>query len=56
VAKGVARKKGKANRKHGRNKVWCSAYRHSGQQEINKLIRQARHLKRYGPKAETGSG
>lgn len=33
---GVARKTGRKNRKYGRNKQWCEAYRARGQREINK--------------------
>lgn len=46
----VSRKKGRKNRKHGRNVVWCKAYEARGQREKNKAKRQARHLKRYGAK------
>jgi hypothetical protein len=46
----VSRKKGRKNRKHGRNKVWCDNYRKRGQEAKNKAKRQARHLKLYGPK------
>lgn len=36
--------KSKKNRKHGRNKVWCQAYRNRGQREKNKVVRLKRHL------------
>ncbi len=52
MAKNVAPKKGRKNRKHGRNKTWCEAYRRSGRQEKNAAKRQARHLKRYGQKKD----
>lgn len=40
------RRKGRKNRKHGRNKRWCEAYRNRGQEAKNKVKRQARHLRR----------
>ena len=40
------RKKGKANRKHGRNALFCKAYRARGQREKNKRVRLLKHLKR----------
>lgn len=42
---GGSRKKGKKNRKHGRNKAWCQAYRARGQREKNKKKRQERLLR-----------
>lgn len=42
-AGGKARRGGKKNRKHGRNKVWCQAYKARGQREINKVKRAARN-------------
>lgn len=42
-----AYKRGKKNRKHGRNKRWCELYRQRGQRELNKARRQARHAKRH---------
>ncbi len=41
-ANGKARRGGKKNRKHGRNKVWCQAYKARGQREINRAKRHAR--------------
>lgn len=38
--------KSKKNRKHGRNKIWCTAYKNSGQREKNKVVRLKRHLAR----------
>jgi len=40
---GKARRGGKKNRKYGRNKVWCQAYKARGQRETNKLKRARRH-------------
>lgn len=45
----VSRKKGRKNRKHGRNKLYCKLYKDTNRLAKNKAIRQARHLKRYGP-------
>jgi hypothetical protein len=42
--KGVARKKGKKNRKHGRNVGFCKAYRLSNRREHNKVKRLTRLL------------
>lgn len=42
---GIARKTGKKNRKHGRNKLSCDNYRRSHRREKNKLRRLRRHLK-----------
>lgn len=50
MAKNVSRKKGRKNRKHGRNKAFCEKYRRSGTQEKNAAKRAARHLKCYGRK------
>jgi len=38
---------GKKNRKHGRNKVWCQAYRARGQREKNKAVRLYKHFARH---------
>lgn len=38
-----AHKGGKKNRKHGRNRKWCEAYRARGQREINKAKKAARN-------------
>lgn len=46
-----ARKRGKKNRKHGRNKKSCEQYRKTGQREKNKARKHARHLKRLARKA-----
>ncbi|HWT83672.1 MAG TPA: hypothetical protein VN648_33330 [Candidatus Methylomirabilis sp.] len=40
-------KGGKKNRKHGRNKSWCEAYRQAGQRERNKRRRLARRVVRH---------
>lgn len=45
MADNAARRKGKKNRKHGRNKKWCEAYRLRGQREKNKAKRLAKHRK-----------
>lgn len=41
-------KKGKKNRKYGRNKQWCEAYRARGQRERNKVRKVLKHILRYG--------
>lgn len=47
VARSQRRQRGgKKNRKHGRNKVWCAAYKARGQFEKNKAKRMAKHAKR----------
>lgn len=47
-ATGVKKAKGgKKNRKIGRNKKWCEAYRNRGQREKNKCIRIRKHLARF---------
>lgn len=38
--------KSKKGRKHGRNKLWCTAYRNRGQREKNKVVRLKKHLLR----------
>ena len=35
---------GGKNRKHGRNKIWCDAYRKRGQREKNKAKKVLKHL------------
>ena len=45
--RGVARKKGKKNRKFDRNRIWCQAYKNRGQREKNKLRRLNKHLNRH---------
>lgn len=47
MATGVARKTGKKNRKHGRNKIGCKAYLSSARREHNKVRRLRRHLKKF---------
>jgi hypothetical protein len=42
---GQAPKKGKKNRKHGRNKNACLRYRNEGRQERNAKRRLKRHMK-----------
>jgi hypothetical protein len=37
----------KGNKKYGRNKPWCEAYRKRGQQEINQAIGLIKHLERF---------
>jgi hypothetical protein len=50
-------RRGKKNRKHGRNKKWCERYRARGQEAKNKAKRQARHLKRIAAsEAKKGGG
>jgi len=44
---GKAPKKGKKNRKWGRNASYCKFYRDAGLQERNRARRIRRHLKRY---------
>jgi len=39
---GTKPKGGKKNRKHGRNRKWCEAYRARGQREINKARKAAK--------------
>ncbi len=36
---------GKTNRKYGRNKKDCEAYKKDGRQEYNKDLKHARHIK-----------
>lgn len=45
---GIARKAGKKNRKLGRNKASCEAYKREGRREKNAALRQAKHEKRFG--------
>lgn len=40
-------KKGKKNRKHGRNKDYCKAYFVSGRREKNKAKKLAKHIARH---------
>lgn len=50
-------RRGKKNRKHGRNKKWCESYRARGQEAKNRAKRQARHLRRIAKsEAKKGSG
>ncbi len=44
---GTQPKGGKKNRKHGRNKKWCEAYRRAGTRERNKRIKLKRRIKRF---------
>jgi hypothetical protein len=44
---GIARKSGKKNRKHGRNKDFCQGYARSHQQEKNQIRSLRRHLKKH---------
>lgn len=44
---GIKAKGGKKNRKYGRNKTWCEAYRKRGQREINKRKKMIKHNKRF---------
>jgi len=44
---GGAPKGGKKNRKHGRNKKWCTLYEKLGTRQKNKAKRLARHLLRH---------
>ncbi len=43
---GTQPKGGKKNRKHGRNRKWCEAYRARGQREINKAKKAKRRSHR----------
>ena len=43
----VARKKGKKNRKFGRNSNFCTRYRAEDRRAKNKVRRVKRHLKRF---------
>ncbi len=47
---------GKTNRKYGRNKQDCEAYKKSGRQEYNALVKQARHLKAHPGDNQQRSG
>lgn len=38
---------GKKNRKVGKNRIWCLAYKNSGRREKNKARRLRSHLKRF---------
>lgn len=40
-------KSGKKNRKHGRNLIWCKAYRSRRQREKNKVKRLRKHMLRH---------
>lgn len=40
-------KSGKKNRKWGRNKAFCERYRREGRQELNRIRRIKRHLRKY---------
>lgn len=50
----TTRRKGRKNRKHGRNKVACARYRAEGRREINKARRARRHQKHYNKPPNTG--
>ncbi len=39
--------KSKKNRKHGRNKKYCEAYRNAHRREVNKIKRLRKHLKKF---------
>ena len=45
MAGGIARKKGKTNRKHGRNSAFCAQYMKSGRRARNKKAKIKKHLK-----------
>lgn len=47
MAGGIARKKGKTNRKHGRNASFCARYLKSGRRAINKKTKITKHLKEH---------
>lgn len=51
VLKKVGGKGKKGSHKAGRNKVKCAAYLASGRREVNKAIKLARHMARYGTNA-----
>ena len=42
----ISHKRGRKNRKHGRNKSWCERYRARGQREINKKRKALKEEKR----------
>lgn len=44
---GKARRGGKKNRKHGRNKEFCDRYSREGRRERNKARKLTRHLKKF---------
>jgi hypothetical protein len=44
---GIKAKGGKKNRKYGRNKKWCEAYRKVGTRLINKRKKLKRRIKRF---------
>lgn len=44
----LTRRGGKKNRKHGRNELFCKAYRTRGQREKNKARKLRKHLLRFG--------
>lgn len=48
MAQRKVRKSGKKNRKYGRNKAWCEAYRLRRQRERNKIAKLLRHIARVG--------
>jgi hypothetical protein len=37
----------KGNKKYGRNKPWCEAYKARGQREINKAIVLIKHVQKF---------
>lgn len=47
MSSGTARKKGKKNRCHGRNKDFCKSYAARGQREKNKKVRLRKHLAKH---------
>ena len=46
-ASGKARRGGKKNRKHGRNKKFCERYLKEGRRETNKVRKLVRHTKKF---------
>lgn len=47
MAGNPSRKKGKKNRKHGRNKKFCEWYSKTGQKAKNKATKLRKHLKEF---------
>jgi ubiquitin C-terminal hydrolase len=45
MSAGAAPKKGKKNRKHGRNKAFCASYRAEGREDVNRAKRLYRYLR-----------
>lgn len=52
MATAVARKKGKKNRKYGRNSAFCTRYRNEDRRNRNKKAKVRRHLKKFPEDAQ----